>query len=366
MPSQKTPNCRKESPPALQGLNQLRFLAAVLVFSQHSLSSSHADDWIDIAGIRIGRIGTAIFFLLSGFLSATTTRKPLTWLKDRLVLLFPSYWLVTIAGFLMAAVTATKSFDGWQVLSQLAGTGYFTHGDHIVNIATWFISPLLLLYAAVTTIRLTSVRIVAPLMIVGLLAVTLADPPDGATIHCHAVTFFMAFAAASAGPRFRTGAVAAMAASLLLLTAFQPEFRYGALASLLLLPALKVQRTVRFCNLFSGIAYEWFLVHGLCLAIVSHFTESPVLILAVGAVLSVVSAICLKSVVRRIFVLGRRPLKQAVINEAATPGCRIAYYGAASDGGAENRYRPADPAIAHGNFAMSETLPTRQVVELSS
>jgi len=99
---------------------------------------------------------------------------------------------------------------------------------------------------------------------------------------------------------------------------------------------------------------------------VSHLTESPVLILAVGAVLSVVSAICLKSVVRQIFVLGRRPLKQAVINEAATPRSRIVIHGAANDGGAENRYRPADPAIAHGNFAMSETPPTRQVVELSS
>lgn len=284
----------------LQGLNQLRFLAAMLVFTQHAISSSHADNWIDVAGFRIGRIGTAVFFLLSGFLAAASTRDPMTWLKSRIAVLFPPYWIVTIAGFILAGVTATKSFDVWQVISQMAGTGYFTHGDHIVNIATWFISPLLALYSVVTLIRLTSPRLVLPLVVAATVAGALTIASDFAALRCHCVTFFMAFAVASIAERNRTMAAACMAMSLLTLCLFQPEFRYGALASCLLLPALHVRREIRACNLFSSIAYEWFLVHGLCLAIVSHLTQMPSVIFTVGAILSIVGAVVLKNLVQMI------------------------------------------------------------------
>ncbi len=357
MSSDPGPSCKKTGHSGqLEGLNHLRFLAAALVFSQHALSNSHADGWIDIAGFRIGRIGTALFFLLSGFFSATTTRKPLTWIKDRFVVLFPPYWVVTIAGFVMAAVTATKTFDAWQVLSQLAGTGYFTHGDHIVNIATWFISPLLLLYAAVTTIRLTSPRFVTPLLILGLVAATLSEASEGATLHCHAVTFFMAFAVASTGPRFRTAAATAMTATMMLLAMFQPEFRYGALASLLLLPALQVNRTIPLCNQFSAIAYEWFLVHGLCLAIMSHLTQSPTIIIAVGAILSVGAAMSLKGIVRYIPAFAQPTRARSAPAEKAT----------ADSGIAEISIWPANPVTGREDFAVSEMLPVRQAVELSS
>ncbi len=178
----------------IQGLNHLRFLAALLVFAQHSLSCSHLDDWIDIRGFRIGRIGTAIFFMLSGFLSAVTTRKPLTWLKDRLTFLFPAYWVVTLAGFFLAWVTATKTFTAGQFVSQMVGTGYLTHGDHIVNVATWFISPLLLLYGAVTFIRLTSVRYMTMGILGAIVISAVTKEPEFATTRCHAVTFLSAFA----------------------------------------------------------------------------------------------------------------------------------------------------------------------------
>ena len=272
----------------------------MLVFTQHALSSSHADSWIDVAGFRIGRIGTAIFFLLSGFLAAASTRAPLMWLKSRVGILFPPYWIVTISGFILAGVTATKSFDVWQVVSQMAGTGYFTHGDHIVNIATWFMSPLLALYGVVTLIRLTSLRLLLPLVIGATVASALTIASDFAALRCHCVTFFMAFTVASIPERNRTIAAACMAMSLLTLCLFQPEFRYGAMASCLLLPALHVRKEIRVCNWFSSVAYEWFLVHGLCLAIVSHLTQMPSVIFIAGVILSVGGAVVLKNLVQLI------------------------------------------------------------------
>lgn len=283
----------------------MRFLAAMLVFTQHAISNSHADHLIDVAGFRIGRIGTAVFFLLSGFLAAASTREPLIWLKSRAALLFPAYWLVTIAGFILAGITATKSFDVWQVVSQMAGTGYFTHGDHLVNIATWFMSPLLALYGAVTLIRLTSPRVISlhltlPLVIAASVGTSLTIATDFAALHCHCVTFFMAFAVASIAERNRTVAAACMAGSLLTLCLFQPEFRYGAVASCLLVPALQIKKEIRICNWFSSIAYEWFLVHGLCLALMDHLTQMSSVIVLAGAALSIIGAMALKSLVQMI------------------------------------------------------------------
>lgn len=286
------------TPVHIQGLNLLRFLAAMLVFAQHSLSSSHLDQWIDIGGWRIGRVGTALFFLLSGFLSAKTTRKPLTWLHDRILFLFPPFWIVTLVGFFLAAVTATKTFDGWQVASQLCGLGYFTHGDHMVNVATWFMSPLILLYLAVTVARLISPGVISFFLITGLIVAAMVHAPGDATVYCHSATFFGAFAMALVPEDFRSVSTFAMADVLCLLACFQSEFRYGALASVLLLLAFQVHRKVPLCNHFSGIAYEWFLVHGLCLATVCHLTTSPLTITLIGAGLSVVAAIALQRLVR--------------------------------------------------------------------
>jgi hypothetical protein len=268
------------------------------VYIQHSLSSSHLDQWIEIGGWRIGRIGTALFFLLSGFLSANTTRKPLTWLQDRIKSLFPPFWIVTIVGFLLATATATKSFDTWQVVSQLSGMGYFTHGERMVNVATWFMSPLILLFFAATLARLIAVRTITLFLVAGLTIAALLQAPNDATVYCHAATFFGAFAVALVRDDRRAVATMAMAGSMSLLACFQSELRYGALASLLLLLAFRVQHPLSLCNHFSKISYEWFLVHGLCLAAICHLTTSPLTIAFTGVGLSVVAAITLQQGVR--------------------------------------------------------------------
>lgn len=292
----------------IQGLNHLRFLAALLVFAQHSLSCSHLDDWIDIGGFRLGRIGTAIFFMLSGFLSAVTTRKPLTWLKDRLVFLFPAYWVVTLAGFFLAWITATKTFTVGQFVSQILGTGYLTHGDHIVNVATWFISPLLLLYGAVTLIRLTSVRYMTIGILAAIVVSAITKEPEFATTRCHAVTFLSAFAIGTLGGAKRTLGAIVFFASMAGLSLIQPEFRYASIAALLLIPALFVTTEISLSQSFGRIAYEWFLVHGLCLSIVNHLTNGPIAIIVIGGALAIAAA----AVLHRFVQMLRKQVPRAI------------------------------------------------------
>jgi hypothetical protein len=213
-------------------------------------------------------------------------------------MLFPPYWIVTVGGFILAGVTGMKSFDTWQVVSQMAGTGYFTHGDHIVNIASWFMSPLLLLYLAVTVTRLVSVRVMAFVLIAGLATAACLKTPEFATLRCHGATFFLAFAVGACPRENRMSAAGGMLAVMMLLCIAQPEFRYGAIASLLLVAALPVRRQVLLCNRFAKISYEWFLVHGLCLAAICHLTSSRPLIVLGGMVLSITAAIILQRTTR--------------------------------------------------------------------
>lgn len=297
----------------LAGLNHLRLLAAILVFAQHAVSNCHHDELIDIGGLRIGRIGTATFFLLSGFLSASSSRSPLVWLRDRLVFLFPAYWIVTIVGFTMAWVTATKSFDVWQVLSQLAGTGYFTHHAHLVNIATWFMSPLLLLYGLTTVSRLLNPRVVTPLLIVSAAVLASGSAPEDATLLCHGVTYFLAGLVATVNPASRSRAVIGMGALMGLMSVVQPEFRYGTIASGLLFMALPVRRASRVSTVFGKFAYEWFLVHGLGLAIVSHLTSHSAVVVVGGGLLSVTGAVLLKRLVAMCPQLMRRVMSRASV-----------------------------------------------------
>lgn len=276
------------------GLDVLRVLAAVLVFAQHLLSCAHYDSWIDVAGFRMGRIGTAIFFLLAGFLAASSSRSALVWFRDRLNMLLPPFWLMTIAGFLLALISGEKSFDGWQVICQMSGAGYFTHGEKLINVATWFMSPLLLLYVVVLCGRLTSPKTMATAAIGACGAVIVHARGDMITVECHAITFLIAFLAgqSAAGHQPRLALVTAVLMGGL--TLVYPEFRYGSVAFALLSVALCQRRTVVAAQRFARVAYEWFLVHGLCISLVAHATTRLRILAPVSAVLSLLAAILLK------------------------------------------------------------------------
>jgi hypothetical protein len=315
------------------GLDLLRLTAASLVFFQHSLSSCEQEHWIDLAGFRNGRIGTALFFLLAGYLAASSRRSPVAWFRDRLSSLLPTFWLVTLLSFLIAGVTGIKSFDLYQVVCQLGCVGYFTHGEHMVNVATWFMSPLLLLYAIAVAARLISPPAVAGTVILALACAASLPQDVPPTVLCHAVTFLTAFIigrTSTAGPRRATLWAVCFLAGL---TVIQPEFRYGTVAMLLLavalpfrfdLPAIhtvwsevnprrwffgstdagtgkaeRKQGPEQLLSRFAGVAYEWFLIHGLCINLIALATDQVLVVVPVGMVLSLLAATALKLVVQQ-------------------------------------------------------------------
>lgn len=279
----------------LHGLDQLRLLAALLIFTQHTLSCSGHDEWIDIAGFRIGRIGTAIFFTLSGFLAATSRRSAFQWFVDRLSFLLPPFWIVTGIGFVLAAIGGRKHFDAWQVVCQFSGFGYFTHGEKLINIATWFLSPLLLLYAAAAVAKHKPLRWMSLIVTLLLLVAATLKDAEYATLYCHGAVFFLTYSLCSYWPTVCRNMTPMLPLSLIILSLIQPEFRYGAIASVLLTFAIKVQSSVWVARAFTRIAYEWFLVHGICLSIVMRVTEMPVILGLIGIGVSLLAAVGLKS-----------------------------------------------------------------------
>ena len=282
------------SRPHLHGLDMLRLLAAMLVFLQHTLSCSGHDEWIDFAGFRIGRIGTAIFFMLGGFLAATSRRPAVKWFFDRLRSLLPTFWVVTGIGFVLAAIGGRKEFDAWQILCQFSGLGYFTHGEKLINIATWFISPLILLYATVAVVKLKPCRWLSSIITLVLLIVATRTEENYSTIYCHGVVFFLTYSVCTYWPKLSQKMTPAIPLGLVVLSVIQPEFRYGAIASILLTVFMRIQSPSRTARSFSRIAYEWFLVHGICLSVVMRVTQSPVTLGLLGAILSLFVAIGLK------------------------------------------------------------------------
>jgi peptidoglycan/LPS O-acetylase OafA/YrhL len=279
------------------GLDLLRLIAAAFVFLQHALNNCQLEDWIDLAGFSVGRIGTAIFFLLAGLLAASSARTPLNWFRNRLSTLFPTFWVVTIIGFCVAGLTGVKVFDAWQILCQMLAVGYFTHGEHMVNVATWFMSPLLLLYLAVTVSRMTFPRALPVALAVGFCGLAVLSEPDLPVVSCHAVTFFVAYLIGRSDISYQRRLAAVASVAWIILCRFQPEFRYGAVAMSALTIALPVQAHIPLTQGFGRIAYEWFLVHGLCIKIAASGSHNPLLMMPVAVVGSVFAASALKHLV---------------------------------------------------------------------
>jgi hypothetical protein len=179
-------------------------------------------------------------------------------------------------------------------------------------------SPLLLLYLAVTLTRIVSVRIMTSVLIAGLAAAACLKTPEFATLRCHGATFFLAFAVGACPRDKRMSAAGGMLAVMALLCIAQPEFRYGAVASLLLLAALPVRQKIPLCNRFAKISYEWFLVHGLCLAAICHLTSSRLLIVLGGVFLSVAAAIILQRTTRALMNRLARPAPKPLMVAEST------------------------------------------------
>lgn len=133
----------------IDGFDYLRCLGLVLVLFQHQLSVLGCERYTFILGVNLGQLGVSVFLAVSGVLAWQSNREPDAWLIARLKTVYPAYWIATFFGFVTAAASGYKKITFYQFFSQFAGTGLFTHGMDLVNVATWFVSLLLALYLVV-------------------------------------------------------------------------------------------------------------------------------------------------------------------------------------------------------------------------
>lgn len=345
------------SPRYFAAFDALRLLGAGLVTGQHALTLLRKDHHTHIGNVNIGQLGVALFMGLSGFLAWQTRRPPVAWMGQRLLRLFPAYWIAIAVSFLLAGLVEHKHFGLGQVASQMLGIGVFTHPDNLVNSPTWFISMLLVCYLGVFLIRLIAnpARLIPsparqgegplangtqqhpspelartlpggacevamartlpggagdeaapqPALVPGLIAMVVAvglsvwlvvEPKMAAVPH--SLTFAVALALAALLPGRVSRSMLAAGLVFLFASWWRGGFIYPALTLLLITAALHLPAPPRLVHTLAACTYEYYLVHGVALFGVIHFLRRhPVLAVPVGILLACVAAAALRKLV---------------------------------------------------------------------
>ena len=274
------------------GLDLLRLLAMAVVAAQHGLTAVGHYDWtvLTASGVTIGQFGVAIFCAISGWFAVGGDDPPLRWLAARLVRLFPAYWITTLFAFGLAIAMARPITLGL-FISQMAGTGFFTHGWDLVNVVSWFISLILLCYLLTTVARWTTrPGLTMALFCAG--AALLVALQLEVSLSRHVIVFM---AAAMARTYRRPQMLLWLAVALVPLLAIQSSFIY-AIAALPVLWLFRERVAVVSALVATSAAYtyEFFLVHGIFLAGAAKLTGSAPLAIAIGLGCSLPAAVLVK------------------------------------------------------------------------
>jgi hypothetical protein len=292
----------------LPGLDLLRVVAAVLIFVQHLFSVTGHDDINVEMNARLGRLGTALLFTMSGFLAASTTRTPEQWLWQRLVRLYPAFWIVLAASFVGASITGRKDFDTLQVVCEFAGIGFFTHS--IVLITVWFFSLILLMTMVIYLAhRLGHAPVIGGAVIAIAAGAHLVDAKTSEYFG-FAMVYLLGYALGAPGNTAGRWMLPAVALGALVMFDL-PGYRNLLCAIVLLALAVRENwPTWGPATRFPPFAYEWFLSHGLCLQLVCLATKNIWIVLPVAAMLSVLGAIALRWIVAKIISMAGRIYSQ--------------------------------------------------------
>ena len=251
------------SRPTFGGLDYLRVIAVVLVTIQHAAAIMGDKAWMTWGGLNVGQLGVAIFLAISGFLASQSRQPAWPWFGQRLWRIFPSYWIVMVICFWLTWLSGYKQFDTYQVISQMLGLGFFTHPDHLVNTATWFISLLLVCYVGVFVARLSK----APVLIgvtssLGLLAAAfwVSDP----SFAIHAFTFGIVFVETEMVPGAKVSKFLMVTGGLAVALgiSFEPLFIGAGMALIAVGLALRVSTAPQFIRGLADVSYEYYLLHG--------------------------------------------------------------------------------------------------------
>lgn len=280
----------------------MRLSAMGLVTVQHALSVTGHYDKTTWQGVNIGQVGVGMFCALSGYLAFWCSLSgPWPWLRRRFEQLFPAYWIVTILSFGLTWFAGTKQISWPLFISQMLGTGYFTHGWDLVNVVSWFISLILLCYLVGAIAKfLKRVRLV--LVAVVCLSAGFLFANEEVDLSRHVLTFALAGLIAYGGMTPKKTVLMAIVC-LLLSISVSMQFIYATLGLSLLAVCLSwnapeiepVRRASRY-------TYDFFLVHGLFLVAFTRLLPIPAMasvLLAVGV--AAVTAVLLHRMTQRIY-----------------------------------------------------------------
>lgn len=266
-----------------------------MVVIQHTLSLADRENLTLIAGLSIGQLGVAIFLVVSGRLSSESRRTPMSWLSQRLSRVYPAFWIAMIASFSLAALSGYKNASVDQIVSQMLGTGLWTHSGELVNSPTWFVSLILACYFATFLSRLTGrPGLIAASSSFVLSILVARDPAPWLLSHFLTYAVSCTIAAYAFGNN-RNVAIPVIAAALgIMAVMIQPAFAYTALSLLIVELCLQLKNRPRAIKLAADYSYEFYLVHGVALAGAMTLMKSAPVLAVIGALIgSAVSAVIL-------------------------------------------------------------------------
>jgi len=243
------------------GFDWIRVLALLLVTVHHCLSLLDLQDWTRIAGMSMGSLGVSLFLALSGALIGNDNRPAFEWLVARLKKIYPAYWIATVFAFVATAVSGYKQVSFFQFLWQMSGIGLF-YSEDLINVATWFIGLLLMLYFSVFLARLTGYSdwILQGFAIVSAVLVLL---------HCSSGFFGNCIAFYGGLLAFRSRvpwkSLVALATPTAVLSGADGGFLCIATVWSLLAVSLAIRRVPQVIGWISKYSYEFYLCHGIFL-----------------------------------------------------------------------------------------------------
>lgn len=291
----------------ISGFNTVRIFALMLVTWQHAASVLGYYETTQWLGISPGQVGVSIFCAISGFLALYSKPASLSdWFVNRMIRIFPAYWLATVGAFALALIGSDKEITVWLFFSQMLGLGYFTHGWNLVNVVSWFISLLLFCYL----LAVVSLRSGWPKLLLGIVflsALIICVTRIEVSLSRHVMTFSLAGLLAL---RMNVVVLSIISVSLLISgMTFDPQFFYAGFAMLLLgLVRSGYLVDFAFVDRAANYSYEYFLIHGVCLVAAVRFIPNQWLGVFLAVSLAIMGAFILNKFSSHIIFILRKKM----------------------------------------------------------
>lgn len=289
----KQPDSRELIYRRIPGLDVIRLLALVLVTWQHAASVLGYYEQTQWRGVSPGQSGVAMFCAISGYLAFMKLPKDIgAWFLRRLQALFPSYWLVTIAAFVLTILVSGKETSLYLFISQMLGLGYFTHGWSLVNVVSWFLSLILLCYLlSVIAWKSSSPKLFW--LIISALTILLVLLRIEVDLSRHILAFALGAIFVLTNLKLSIMAISLIFVALPIYG--EPQLFYAGAGILVL--SLALAGWVPNATIFSRVAhysYEYFLVHGIFIVGVARYISNPFISMATAIIMAMGCAVFLK------------------------------------------------------------------------